>query len=74
MRHDNFDKGFNQIQRVFWVVFSVACAAIIAYWFAIGWLVTTAASAVSEADFDGGIKPVVEELWCGKPGCLGDAE
>lgn len=25
---------------------------------------------LSELDFSGGVKPVVEQVWCGKPDCL----
>jgi hypothetical protein len=31
-----------------------------------------AVTVAGEQDWSGGIKPVIERLWCGKPGCFGD--
>jgi hypothetical protein len=40
------------------------------YWVAIGVIAYKAVGAIGEQDFSGGIRPVIEKLWCGKPGCL----
>ncbi len=62
---------FNQIRRfVLWFV-GVVYVLILSVWIVGAVLLYKAASLASEQDFSGGIKPVIERLWCGKPGCLG---
>ena len=66
MNRDDFDARFRRTQRgirfVFWL--------IVCFWLAIaigfGVVIYKAAS----LDWSGGIKPVVEQMWCGSPGCL----
>lgn len=44
---------------------------ILCIWIGGAVLAYKAASMAGEQDLSGGIKPVIERLWCGKPGCLG---
>jgi hypothetical protein len=44
---------------------------LLACWFvAVGVLAYKAATVVGSQDWSGGAKPVIEQIWCGKPGCL----
>lgn len=67
----DFDKSFRRSRRIFWIFFSVVSAMILCYFLAIGFVAVKAVSAANSADWSGGLKPVIEKLWCGKPGCLG---
>ena len=67
----DFDKRFRLHQRVFWIFFSVVSVLILCLFLAVGFASVKAVGAVNEADWSGGLKPVIEKIWCGKPGCLG---
>jgi len=44
-------------------------ALIILIWILIAGAMIWMANQVSKQDFSHGVKPVVESVWCGKPGC-----
>jgi hypothetical protein len=43
---------------------------IVCYFVALGVLAYKAVTVAGEQDWSGGVKPVIEQIWCGKPGCL----
>jgi hypothetical protein len=45
---------------------------ILCIWVGGAVLAYKAVTVAGEQDWSGGIKPVIERLWCGKPGCFGD--
>jgi hypothetical protein len=47
---------------------------VLSVWVGVGVLTYKAATVAVEQDWSGGIKPVIERLWCGKPGCLSSSE
>lgn len=58
------------------------CAAYIAFvflavlvsWSVFGVLAFKAVNAVSNTDFSQGIKPAIESIWCGQPGCSNEGK
>jgi hypothetical protein len=69
--NSDFDKRCNRMQRfVTWFIGGVF-ALILCIWIGGAVLAYKAATVAGEQDWSGGIKPVIERLWCGKPGCLG---
>ncbi len=71
---DEHHKSMARMQRVFWVIFSVVALGISAYWAAILWAATSVIGMAADQDFSGGVKPVIEQLWCGEAGCLAAAK
>lgn len=67
----DFDKRFNRMQRFVSFFIGFVFLLIVCYFIVIGVIAYKAAGAVQDEDWSGGIKPVIEKLWCGKPGCLG---
>lgn len=68
----DFDKRFNRMQRfVTWFIRGVL-VLILCIWVGVAVLAYKAATVAGEQDWSGGIKPVIERLWCGKLGCFGD--
>ena len=65
-----FDRSSNRMSRVVLVFIGVGFALIVAYIIAMGVLAYKAVSVVGQQDWSGGVKPVIEQIWCGKPGCL----
>jgi hypothetical protein len=66
----DFDKRFRRQQTfVTWFI-RVVFLLIFAWFVAFGVLAYKAISTASETDWSGGLKPVLERVWCGKPGCL----
>lgn len=43
---------------------------IILFWIGAALVTYTVAGKAADQDWSGGIKPVIERLWCGEPGCL----
>jgi len=67
----DFDKRFNRMQRfISWFIGGVF-VLILCIWIGAAVLAYKATKAAEAQDWSGGIKPVIEQLWCGKPGCLG---
>ncbi len=69
----HFDKQqrFHDMLQKFVIGFiAFVFLAIIAYWIFVAVLVVKVADKAGEQDFSNGIKPVIEKMWCGKPGCL----
>jgi threonine/homoserine/homoserine lactone efflux protein len=74
MRSNNFsdfDRSFNRMQKIIKWFIGTVFVLILASWVGYGYLAYTAAKAVSEQDTSHGIKPILEKIWCGEPGCLG---
>jgi uncharacterized membrane protein len=70
--NSDFDKRFNRMQRfVTWFIGGVL-VLILCIWVGGAVLAYKAVTVAGEQDWSGGIKPVIERLWCGKPGCFGD--
>ena len=67
----DFDRSFSRMRRFVSVFIGVAVALIVSYIIAMGVLAYKAVSVAGQQDWSGGVKPVIEQLWCGKPGCLG---
>lgn len=66
----DFDKSFKRMQRLVFGFIAFVFALIVLYWIVIGVIVVKTATVASEQDYSGGIKPVIEKIWCGKPGCM----
>jgi hypothetical protein len=62
----DFDKSFKLMGTVFKVMFGIVSTLILAYFVFIG----VVATKVISQDWSGGIKPVIEKLWCCEKGCL----
>ena len=70
----DFDKRFNRMSRfVTWFISSIF-VLILCLLIGVGVLTYKAVTVAGEQDWSAGIKPVIERLWCGKPGCLGNAQ
>ena len=67
----DFDKRFNRMQRFVSLFIGFVFLLIVGYFIVMGVIAYKAVDAVQAEDWSGGIKPVIEKLWCGKPGCLG---
>ena len=67
----DFENRFRRSSRIFWFAVHVVLALIVCYFIAVGVLAYTAISMAGGQDFSAGIRPVIERIWCGKPGCLG---
>ncbi len=69
--NSDFDKRFNRISR--FVTWFIGIVLVLIVCSIIGGtaLVYKAATVAGEQDLSRGIKPVIEQMWCGKPGCLG---
>jgi len=65
----NFDRRFNFMHRLISGIIVAGFALIALYWLVIGFIAYNAVDAVSNQDWSNGAKPVIESLWCGKPGC-----
>lgn len=68
-RHISFDhdRGFNFMFK------AVACFIVFVFVLIIGWWCLVGYSVYRVADkaqTEGGLKPAIESIWCGKPGCL----
>jgi hypothetical protein len=50
------------------ILIGATFVAILCFWFVVAYL---SASFAEGQDWSGGIRPVIEKIWCGKPGCLG---
>jgi hypothetical protein len=65
-----FDKDkarFDMMFKVAMTFIMITFVVILLYWIIVGYL---AVKVSSNVDFSQGIKPVIETLWCGKPGCM----
>ncbi len=69
MRND-FDKSFNRMQRFVSFFIGFVILLLVCFFIAMGVIAYKAVDAVQAEDWNGGIKPVIEKLWCGKSGCL----
>lgn len=43
---------------------------ILVYWCVFGYISYKALQVAQNQDYSGGVKPVIEKVWCGQPGCL----
>lgn len=66
----NFDKQFDRMQRFISFFIGFVFVLIVLSFIAIGVIAYKAVDSVQDEDWSSGIKPVIERLWCGKPGCL----
>lgn len=66
----DFNRNFRVMQRVVWGFIALVFILIMCYFIAVGVLAYKAVTLAGDADWSGGVKPVVERIWCGKPGCL----
>ncbi len=71
MKHADIDKDFQRQARfVRWFICGVFVLMICFFAF-YAVLAYKAAALIGAQDWQGGIKPLIEQLWCGAPGCLG---
>lgn len=64
-RMDAF-KSFNWFK----LLFSVVCLMTVATFIIAGWGLYSVVSSVHSVDTSQGVKPIIEKIWCGKPGCM----
>jgi hypothetical protein len=67
-----FDNRFKRKRSLFDFFFGFVLVLILCGWVGLAFFIYKAVSIASEKDWSGGIKPVIEQFWCGSPGCLGD--
>lgn len=67
----DFDKSFNRMRRFVTFFIGFVFVLIVCFWIGAAVLAYKAVDSVGAQDWSGGIKPVIDRLWCGKPGCLG---
>lgn len=66
----DFDKKFKNTGRFISVFIGIVFTMIVCYWVAMATIAYKVIDSASQQDWSGGIKPVIESLWCGKPGCM----
>jgi hypothetical protein len=66
----DFDRSFNRMHKFVSIFIGVVFFIIIGAWIVFGVISYKAIAAASEQDWSGGVKPVIEKLWCGTPGCI----
>lgn len=71
MRTHDFDKSFRRQQRFVKFFIGAVFVLILCFWIGLAFVAYKTTDAAINQDWSGGIKPVIERLWCGKPGCLG---
>ena len=68
--YSDFNNRFERTTRFhrwfFWVILVFQLAIVVA----MIWLIVIAAQAANKVDWSNGLKPVIEQAWCGKPGCM----
>ena len=57
--------------RVVPIVIGFVFVLLLCYYAAVGFVAYKAVKVAGEQDWSGGVKPVIERVWCGEPGCLG---
>lgn len=67
MRKDFGKSWLDWFVPTFIVVVFVLILCILGFY---GWLAYKGISAIGEMDASGGVKPIIERMWCGSPGCL----
>lgn len=67
---NDFQKRFNRTRSVVSIFIGLVFALIVCFWVGVAILGYMAVDSVGAQDWSGGIKPVIERLWCGNPGCL----
>lgn len=67
----DFDKHFRQVRRTTSIIIWLSIA--VSTLFIVGFLITSYifVSKVADQDWSKGLKPVIEKVWCGEPGCIG---
>jgi len=68
--YGDFNKRFERTARFHRWFFRAILAFQLVVAVAMIWLIVIAAQAANKADWSNGVKPVIEQVWCGKPGCL----
>jgi len=69
-RQDNFNRRFNSMWSMVKTIIIIGFLMIIAWWGFMGFVAYKATDVATKTDFSDGIKPVLEKIWCGEPGCL----
>jgi hypothetical protein len=69
-RMTNFNKRFDRMTRFVNFFIGFVFLLIICYFVVIGVIAYKGIDTAMSEDWSNGIKPVVEKLWCGKPGCM----
>lgn len=68
--YNDFNKRFDRFHRFHRWFFRAILAFQLAVAIAMIWLIVIAVQAGIRTDWSNGVKPVIEQVWCGKPGCL----
>lgn len=71
---DDFDKSFNRMRRFVTFFIGLVFTLVVLFWIGAAVLAYKAVDAAGAQDWNGGVKPVIEKLWCGKPGCLSQTD
>jgi hypothetical protein len=66
----DFDKSFRRMQFAVGCIFAVVIVVMVCYFAFLGFAAYKAVTLAEAQDWSGGLKPVIERLWCGSPGCL----
>ena len=67
---NDFQKQFKRQRSLFSYFFAFACFLIVCYFVVMGVFAYKALTLVGDADWTGGVKPVIERIWCGSVGCM----
>lgn len=62
--------SYETMSKVIWIFIGIVFVLLLAYWITMGVLGYLALDTLLGEDFSSGLKPVLEKLWCGSPGCL----
>lgn len=65
MRVSEFDRDFDRMNRIFWVIFGTACVFIVAV-FAFNIFIALKLFTVAEDIGEVGARGVIERVWCGR--------
>lgn len=70
MRTD-FDKRFNRTRKFILVFYGCVLAMVLTVFVGFAALAYAAVTTAVSMDWSGGVKPVIEKVWCGATGCFG---
>jgi hypothetical protein len=68
-KFNDFDKNFRLMSKFITFCISFVFIFIVLYLLFMGVFVYKMGTSMVEQDWSNGVKPVIEQFWCGKPGC-----
>lgn len=66
----NFEQKHSALEKVIYTIFGLSFVGVFAYIVFISVIALKAVIFLGTEDFSGGVKPVIEKLWCGSSGCM----